>query len=171
MNSILKSDGLWILEHSYLPTMLERNSFDTICSEHLEYYSLQSMDYIFERSGFGSRRCRIERRQWGQLPALCPEKGRDQAEQTGPRNERCRKNAESQIPKPIRILHPASRKISGRSLNFFEEQKKAGKKVLGYGASTKGNTILAYFGIGPDFDSLFRRSKSRQRRRTITASR
>jgi hypothetical protein len=35
-------------------------------------------------------------------------------------------------------------------LTFLREQKKLGKKVIGYGASTKGNTILAYYGIGPD---------------------
>jgi hypothetical protein len=35
-------------------------------------------------------------------------------------------------------------------LAFLREQKKLGKKVIGYGASTKGNTILAYYGIGPD---------------------
>jgi hypothetical protein len=35
-------------------------------------------------------------------------------------------------------------------LQFLHEQKQLGKKVIGYGASTKGNTIMAYYGIGPD---------------------
>jgi hypothetical protein len=39
-------------------------------------------------------------------------------------------------------------------IRFLEEQKKLGKKVIGYGASTKGNTIMAYYGIGPDLISF-----------------
>ena len=50
---ILSADGLWIIELSYLPTMLEINSFDTICAEHLEYYSLQSIEFILAKANLG----------------------------------------------------------------------------------------------------------------------
>ncbi|MCI0381874.1 MAG: class I SAM-dependent methyltransferase, partial [Chlamydiae bacterium] len=46
---ILKEDGLWIMEMSYLPTMLKNNAFETICAEHIEYYSLTSIEYILDR--------------------------------------------------------------------------------------------------------------------------
>ena len=47
----LDADGVWILELSYLPTMLEINSFDTICHEHLEYYSLAPMERLLAEHG------------------------------------------------------------------------------------------------------------------------
>jgi len=47
---LLSHDGVWILEMSYLPLMLLQNSFDTICHEHLEYYSLAVLDAIVAKA-------------------------------------------------------------------------------------------------------------------------
>jgi hypothetical protein len=49
---VLEKDGLWHLEQSYMPMMLKNNSYDTICHEHLEYYSLKSIKFIFDVVGF-----------------------------------------------------------------------------------------------------------------------
>lgn len=46
----LDNNGIWHLEQSYMPTMLKNNSYDTICHEHLEYYSLTSLEYIFNKA-------------------------------------------------------------------------------------------------------------------------
>ena len=51
VGSILADDGIWILEMSYLPRMVERNSFDTICHEHLEYYPLKQIVDLTQRHG------------------------------------------------------------------------------------------------------------------------
>lgn len=47
----LHDDGIWVLEQSYLPTMLRMNSFDTVCHEHLEYYCLTQINWIAEKVG------------------------------------------------------------------------------------------------------------------------
>ena len=52
VHSLLDDDGIWHLEQSYMPMMLKNNSYDTICHEHLEYYSLRSIKYIFDKVGF-----------------------------------------------------------------------------------------------------------------------
>jgi NDP-4-keto-2,6-dideoxyhexose 3-C-methyltransferase len=44
-------DGIWVFEQSYMPLMLERNAYDTICHEHLEYYGLRQVMWIAERAG------------------------------------------------------------------------------------------------------------------------
>jgi transcriptional regulator with XRE-family HTH domain/cyclopropane fatty-acyl-phospholipid synthase-like methyltransferase len=46
----LAADGLWIFEMSYMPAMLKLNSYDTICHEHLEYYSLAVVEYILRKA-------------------------------------------------------------------------------------------------------------------------
>ena len=51
IKSSLHEEGVWILELSYLPTMLAMNSFDTICHEHLEYYSLAPMERLLAEHG------------------------------------------------------------------------------------------------------------------------
>ena len=45
-------NGVWIFEQSYMPKMLEMNSFDTICHEHLEFYSLHQIKYMTDIVGF-----------------------------------------------------------------------------------------------------------------------
>ena len=49
VQSILHPEGLWYCEQSYLISMLETNSFDTICHEHLEYYSIGQLKWIFDK--------------------------------------------------------------------------------------------------------------------------
>ena len=48
----LDNDGIWHLEQSYMPLMLKNISYDTICHEHLEYYSLKTIKYILDQVGF-----------------------------------------------------------------------------------------------------------------------
>lgn len=50
--SVLADDGIWTLEQSYILTMLERNSIDTICHEHVEYYALKQIKTIMDKTGF-----------------------------------------------------------------------------------------------------------------------
>ena len=48
----LDSDGIWVLEQSYMPEMLRVNSFDTVCHEHLSYYGMRQLKYIMDKAGF-----------------------------------------------------------------------------------------------------------------------
>ncbi|MGC7532451.1 methyltransferase domain-containing protein, partial [Pandoraea pneumonica] len=48
---ILEDDGIWVFEQSYLPTMLARNSYDTVCHEHIEFYALAQINWMAERAG------------------------------------------------------------------------------------------------------------------------
>ena len=48
---LLADDGVWVFEQSYMPTMLANNSYDTVCHEHLEYYSLATLEYLLARHG------------------------------------------------------------------------------------------------------------------------
>ncbi|SVC04895.1 uncharacterized protein METZ01_LOCUS257749, partial [marine metagenome] len=49
---VLDKDGIWHFEQSYMPTMLRMNSYDTICHEHLEYYSLLNIKTLLAECGF-----------------------------------------------------------------------------------------------------------------------
>ena len=48
----LDKDGIWHFEQSYMPNMIKNVSYDTICHEHLEYYSLKSTKFILDKSNF-----------------------------------------------------------------------------------------------------------------------
>ncbi|OGC70476.1 GDP-mannose 4,6-dehydratase, partial [candidate division WWE3 bacterium RIFOXYD1_FULL_40_11] len=51
ISEVLADDGVWVLEQSYMPHMLDNTSYDTICHEHLEYYSLKSLKWMFDKAG------------------------------------------------------------------------------------------------------------------------
>ncbi len=51
---VLADDGVWHFEQSYMPSMLARNAYDTICHEHLEYYGLSQVKWIRTAAGRGS---------------------------------------------------------------------------------------------------------------------
>jgi len=61
IESILADDGVWHFEQSYMPSMLRMNSYDTICHEHLEYYSLSVVAKILDAAGLRFRRRGNER--------------------------------------------------------------------------------------------------------------
>jgi NDP-4-keto-2,6-dideoxyhexose 3-C-methyltransferase len=49
IKKVLADDGIWILEQSYMPTMIDMVSYDTVCHEHLEYYALKQIKWMVDR--------------------------------------------------------------------------------------------------------------------------
>lgn len=150
VKEILSPEGLWIIELSYLPTMLEKNSFDTICSEHLEYYSLYSMEQILGKSGLAVEDVELNDVNGGSFRLYIRHFGK--AKETPAVHAMREKEKKMRLTDPETYQAFAKRVEENKQemLSFLQEQKKQGKLVLGYGASTKGNTIMAYYGIGPD---------------------
>ncbi|PWU14082.1 MAG: hypothetical protein C5B45_05020 [Chlamydiae bacterium] len=150
VSSILDENGLWIIELSYLPTMLERNSFDTICAEHLEYYSMTSIEYILSAAGMEVEDVSLNDVNGGSFRLYIRHK--DKVNTTDAVRAIRAYEKTHDFTKISIYFAFASRVENNKNemLSFLKEQKNIGKKVIGYGASTKGNTILAYYGIGPD---------------------
>lgn len=144
--NVLDRKGVWHLEQSYMPSMIRLNSYDTICHEHLEYYSLHCIQYIMERSGLkildvqmngvngGSFALTVAHRD-SALPA-------NQAVIEWLLDQELKMGFDT--PAPFREFERrvfAHRKAL-RSL--IEALNADGKKVFGYGASTKGNVVLQF---------------------------
>ena len=155
--SILDDDGVCIIQQSYLPLMLSTNEIGNICHEHLEYYSLLSMENLLKRHDLeifdvslndingGSFRTYIRHAGKGTKLAVAP----GAAERvTTMRAKESKLGLDSYAPYEAFVARVNA--IRDASVAFLREQKAQGKKVYGYGASTKGNTLLQYFGIGPD---------------------
>ncbi|QJX00482.1 class I SAM-dependent methyltransferase [Frigoriglobus tundricola] len=145
----LDDQGVWHFEQSYMPSMLRLNSYDTICHEHLEYYSLSTVMTILGRADLEVIDVTTNAVNGGSFAVTAAKKG-----------SRYRPNApviqwmldsERRIglhtPRPFREFEEKvfehRRTLTGliRSLNSD------GKKVFGYGASTKGNVLLQFCGL------------------------
>ncbi len=149
---LLKPDGAGTFEFPHLLRMIEHKQFDTIYHEHFSYLSLGVVSGILERSGL--RVFDVE-----ELPTHGGSLRVFFCHADGPH---------AQMPAVARVLteerdgglfsaHGYGRfaeavvEIKCVSLDFLIQQRRAGKRVCGYGAAAKGNTFLNYCGIGPEF--------------------
>ncbi len=155
---VLEADGLWIVQMSYLPLMLKTNEFGNICHEHLEYYSLQSLEYLLHLHGFEIVDVELNDINGGSVRAYIRNHGAS-PEQFGDATyrafsaERVTKLREDEIRLGLGDQEPYSEfarrveRIKGDTVSYIKDQVARGRKVFVYGASTKGNTVLQYFGL------------------------
>lgn len=148
---ILADDGIWVFEQSYLPSMLDMNSYDTICQEHLEYYSLKQVKYMTDRAGLKILEIELNNINGGSFSVVAA-----QTASAFPQNEeRVTEMLGEESRRGLRGLKIYDR-FRERVFQHREELRRvvynsveSGQKLLGYGASTKGNVILQFCGFGP----------------------
>lgn len=160
ISECLADNGIWILQLSYTPLMIKQNAFDNICHEHIQYYTLLSLKYLldqfhldildveFNDVNSGSFRVIICKKGQGEKHAnmFLRDIGRYRVESTLA-YEKYQRFDEPQIYKDYMSKLNT---LKAETLELLTRLKKNGKKVLGYGASTKGNTLLQFYGLGPN---------------------
>ena len=151
--SVLSEDGVWVFEQSYLSAMLRTNSYDTICQEHVEYYSLAAIQHILEQAGLAIIDASQNEVNGGSVRLAATHKGSELANNISPEAVwliEQEKNHDIFSNQPWIDFQKNVDRQKLDLVNLLTELKKSGKTVIGYGASTKGNVILQYCGIGPD---------------------
>lgn len=152
IKKFLAPRGMWVFEMSYMPRMLELDSYDTICHEHLEYYSLAVLERIcamadmkifkisFNEINGGSIRCYATHSEYA---------GYDKEENYRLINEIRHKEFDLELDtdKPYADFQKRVEVLRKDTYDLLVKLKKEGKKVHVYGASTKGNTILQWCNI------------------------
>ncbi len=149
---ILAPDGLWHFEQSYMPSMLRTCAYDTICHEHLEYYSLSSVSYIVKAAGMRVVDVQMNSVNGGSFAvtaALAHSSHTandtvvqwllDQEDRMG-----------LSTPRPYRDFEERVYRHRDDLKRLLHALRADGKRILGYGASTKGNVLLQFCGITPE---------------------
>lgn len=149
--SVLAKDGVWHFEQSYMPSMLRTNSYDTICHEHLEYYSLHVVRRILEAADLRIVDVVMNNVNGGSFAVTATHEANTSLRANEAviqwllgQEDRMGLNT----PRPFREFEERvyrHRDDLSRLLNTLAAD---GKKVLGYGASTKGNVVLQFCGLG-----------------------
>ena len=148
----LSPDGIWVFEMSYMPRMLELNSYDTICHEHLEYYSLAVLEKICALGGMKIFKISFNDINGGSICCYATHKeynGFDDKRNYSFVNEVRQKEFDLELDtdKPYYAFQKRIGKLKEDLYDLLVKLKKKGKKVHIYGASTKGNTILQWCNI------------------------
>jgi SAM-dependent methyltransferase len=158
IKTVMDPEGLWIVQMSYLPLMLKTNEFGNICHEHLEYYSLTSFEYLLNRHGFEVVDVELNDINGGSIRTYIRNRNADPnrfadatyRELAAGRVQELRDHEVRLGLEDIDVYREFAvwvNRIREDVVGFIKEQVKRGKKVYVYGASTKGNTLLQYFGL------------------------
>lgn len=159
INKVLDDNGIWVLQLSYTPLMIEQLAFDNICHEHAYYYSLASIKTLFEQHDLKIVDCSLNDVNGGSFRIYVQKRLADiNSFGTSPLRDVCNFRIQSLLDyeeKHYDISKPAIwetfmsniEALKKQTVDFIKAEKAKGKTICGYGASTKGNTLLQWFGL------------------------
>ena len=145
----LADDGIWHFEQSYMPSMLRTNSYDTICHEHLEFYSFQVVKNIVETCGLKVLDVQMNAINGGSFAVTAAKKEAKYQENLPIINWLLNQENEMEL----NTIHPYldfAKRVEKHRKNLRDlivSLNNDNKKIFGYGASTKGNVLLQYCGL------------------------
>lgn len=147
---VLEDDGIWVFEQSYLPTMIETNSFDTVCHEHLEFYCLKQIQFLAQKVGFQIIDVEFNDINGGSFSITVRKNSAANANQVLPPIQVILDKEHEQGYDSLEpFIAFAKRTVLAKQalVEFLKNVKKEGKTVAALGASTKGNVLLQYCGL------------------------
>ena len=145
---VLDPEGVFVLEQHYLGSMLENNEIDVVCHEHLEYYDITSIEDILYEAGFDVFDVQMNNSNGGSFQVWAS-KADGSGHRVSPRYMEYKRHEINQNRRWPNFIENVERN-KDELLVLLESLKRQGKRVYGYGASTKGNTLLQYCGITPE---------------------
>jgi hypothetical protein len=145
----LADDGVWHFEQSYMPSMLRTNSYDTICHEHLEFYSFKVVKSILEQCGMRIIDVQMNAINGGSFAITACKDGASYKSNLPIINWLLRQENDMGLDteKPYREFEERVFRHRKNLKELIEALVADGKTVFGYGASTKGNVLLQFCGF------------------------
>ncbi|RYD77599.1 MAG: methyltransferase domain-containing protein [Verrucomicrobiaceae bacterium] len=149
IESVLADEGVWHFEQSYLPSMLRMTSYDTICHEHLEYYSLRVVQHILAAAGLKCIDVAMNAVNGGSFAVTAAKIKSNRKPNSAVINWLIEQEDRMGLdtPRPYREFEERVFRHRQDLVRLLEALNADGKKVLGYGASTKGNVVLQFCGF------------------------
>jgi hypothetical protein len=134
--AVLDANGIFIAQLMTLKPMLEQNDVGNICHEHLEYYTFNSLKYLFENNGLEIFKVEENPINGGSYRLFARHLGKGSIDYP-----------EQYSEADLYAFRDRLEEQRKRCVDYVHSCVKAGKKVYVYGASTKGNVILQYYGL------------------------
>ncbi len=151
VHDVLADDGIWVFEQSYMPTMLDTNSYDTVCHEHLEFYALHQIKWMTDKVGFKILDVEFNDINGGSFSVSVAKANGDFTVTPS-----VQAILDDEVAKGLHTLLPYkafAERVEQTKLDLLAFIKKAhqeNKTVSALGASTKGNVLLQYCGLTSD---------------------
>jgi SAM-dependent methyltransferase len=143
----LKEDGIFVIQQNYLVQMLKQNAFDNVVHEHLEYYSLLSLNNLLNRHGLEVFDVQVRDLNGGSFKTYICFKGKRRITKAVQKMIKQEKRLKLDQKKVYLDFAKRIEKNRENLISFVKKEVKKGKTIYLYGASTRGNTLLQYFGL------------------------
>ena len=130
----LHNDGIFIAQLMCLKSMIEKNDLGNICHEHIEFYSLKSIKFLFEKNGMEIFKIEKNDINGGSYRIYCRKFKKGSIKLPNENVLKLMKGFVSRVKKNKKLI-----------VKFIKQKVRENKKVYLYGASTKGNTVLQYY--------------------------
>jgi hypothetical protein len=171
VDSILAKEGLWVIQVAHLPSMLERNAFDGICHEHLTYYCLRTIRRLLSVHGFEIFDAELVELNEGSIRLYIrrsDELGTKEPSQKMRLIDTLESDLALETEAPYAAFASRVEGIREKTVSFVKDAVGSGKQIHAYGASTKGNTLLQYFGLSRELvEYAWERQDQKWGRRTV----
>lgn len=178
MYDILEDDGLCTIQLSYTPANIMQTELGVICHEHLSYYNLTSLKWMTDKAGFVIRDLELNNVNGGSLRLYLQKQSAMNNYLTPADRDICKIRVDSLLlwedeagfnnPKTYKDFYKQIIKLKNETVDFIKKAKAEKKSVWGYGASTKGNTLLQMFGLDNTLiDGIAEKQEFKWGRRTI----
>ena len=151
ISDVLDDNGIWHFEQSYMPSMLRTNSYDTVCHEHLEFYSLNVVKRILSQADLKILDVQMNAVNGGSF-AITAAKSASELPQNHAVIDWLLRQEDAMglmTPRPYRDFEERVYRHRDDLSRLINSLNASGKSVLGYGASTKGNVLLQFCNFTP----------------------
>ena len=149
IKKILHKDGVFILEHADLLSILKYSLFDTICHEHLEYYSSKIIIGLMKKNKLRVFNIKNSKINGGSTRYFITHENSKYKTKTKKISKILKEEKKLKLEKKETFLRffDQINHIKEKTMKFLNKIVNNNKTVHGYGASTKGNVLLQYFDI------------------------
>lgn len=172
---ILDDDGIWVMQLSYSPLMIKQMAFDNICHEHIYYYSLENIRMLLKEANINIDKIELNDVNGGSI-RIYARKVEYYMGHLAPIDyvKVFNRNSillyETGIEKDHEWINwfKKIKELKSQTVSFIKQARSEGKSIWAYGASTKGNTLLQYFGLDNTLiDGIADRNPAKHGLRTI----
>jgi SAM-dependent methyltransferase len=146
----LAPDGVFVVQFLYMKSIMENLAFDQVYHEHLLYYTLETIDVLLGRHGLSMFDAYLSPIHGGSIIGFITHRGARTASDRLEQLRRTERDSGCNGIAAYRQFAQDVEEVKVRDLAYLRTARAAGKRVYGFGAPVKGNTLLNFFGIGPD---------------------
>ena len=149
VKKILDDNGIWIIQMNYLMSMLELNAFDNIVHEHLEYYSLSSLENLLKMYNLEVFEIEINEINGGSIRTYIKHKDCKKFSKSKKISEILDKERKMGLDEiePYHQFAERIKELKKKTYDFIKDEVSKGKTIYIYGASTRGNTLLQFYNL------------------------